>query len=771
VETLSITVRYRPVRIGFCVRKDDFAAVRHAWRLSNSFWGGRYNPVLIVDYPDLARRLVNTFRVDMLWAASDDATTKAFVESFSYLPNPFSFHTALFESRSNGEREPLLLDLHHPIHSFYEDHIRNNPAPTRSVVIYEWGDDDPLSDVFVISPGMVASPEIAGTDYLKTVEHALKALRIVLDDHAPFPVGTDNQCTLSALGRLHIKRHHSVQNWWDYPGFFYGNAANFDDLVTFWNLRATDNHVVFYDPIHEGRFQGIREKWVEVLRGQPARRHEGGPRVAIWSRTRDESRDLSAFGKGLTICTIDDGTWGGMNLKAPFMYYAEGSALAAVSDRDDRPQISFQLPPKPVADTAGLYSQHMVISVEPGIGLFGNERATLETPYVPELNEFYGREFYFEWDKARVEPESLGIISPVTRDDLTLHALDVQVLIQKLFAVAGLKAEPSSPGLIAKRLITQMGGIDGCRVFKIKGVRDLIGAFKPEKAFTRSTATQIIRAHDAATGTIGFAAYENLFIERRPLGQKLKPDTVFAFLLKKRMFQAGLEFVCPNCQLAFWVSLDHVRTDTVCEYCGGQFNVTPYLRDRDWRYRRSGLLGRDDNQEGAVPVVLTIQQLHRGLFTRDVLYTTATKVTSGGTQIRDCETDFVMVVPRNREGRVEIVIGECKSRKPIEDHDVENLTKVAEAFPRDRFDVFVVLSKLTPFSDAEIESAKKLNSRYRKRAILLTDRELEPYFIYERTAQEFEIAKSASSFEDMARVTHEIYFSEQSPRKGRPPDA
>lgn len=768
METLSVTVRYRPIRVGFCVRKDDFAAVRDAWRLSNSFWGGGYNPILIVDNPDLARRLVDTFRVDMLWAASDDATTKAFVESFSHLPNPFNSDTSLFESRDNGDREPLLLDLLHPIRSFYEDHIRNNPAPSLSVVIYEWTDDDPLGDVFLISPGMVISPAVAGIDYLKTIERALNAPHVVLDKHDPFPVGADNQYSLSALGRLQMKRHYSVQNWWDYPGFFYGNAGDFDDLVTFWNLRATDNHVVFYDPSHEGRFQGIREKWLEVLRAQPARRHEDEPRVAIWSRSRDESRDLSIFGKGLSVCTIDDGIWGGMNLKAPFMYYSEGSALAAVSDRDDHPRISFQLPPKPIVDAQGLYSQHMVISVEPGIGLFGNERATLKTPYVPELNEFYGREFYFEWDKARVEPESLGIISSVTRDDLTLHALDVQVLIQKLFAVAGLKAEPSNPGLIAKRLITQMGGIDGCRVFKIKGVRDLIEAYKPEKPFTRSAAIQLIRAHDEATGTTGFAAHENLSIERRLPGQKLNPDAVFAFLLKKRMFQAGLEFACPNCQLEFWVLLDHVRTDTVCEYCGNQFNVTPYLRDRDWRYRRSGLLGRDDNQEGAIPVVLTIQQLYRGFFTRDVLYTTATSVTSGPTQIRDCESDFVMVVPRNREGRVEVVIGECKRRKPIEDDDVEKLMKVAEAFPRNRFDVFVVLAKLMPFSVAEIESARRLNSGYHKRAILLTHRELEPYFIYERTAQEFEIRKTATSLEDMARVTHEIYFSEQPPRKNLP---
>ena len=42
--------------------------------------------------------------------------------------------------------------------------------------------------------------------------------------------------------------------------------------------------------------------------------------------------------------------------------------------------------------------------------------------------------------------------------------------------------------------------------------------------------------------------------------------------------------------------------------------------------------------------------------------------------------------------------------------------------------------------------------------ILLSDRELEPYFVYERTEKEFDIRASAISFEDLARATDSIYF-------------
>ena len=42
--------------------------------------------------------------------------------------------------------------------------------------------------------------------------------------------------------------------------------------------------------------------------------------------------------------------------------------------------------------------------------------------------------------------------------------------------------------------------------------------------------------------------------------------------------------------------------------------------------------------------------------------------------------------------------------------------------------------------------------------ILLSNRELEPYFVYEWAAKEFEIDSTAISFEDLAKTTHELYF-------------
>jgi len=757
METISVTVRYRPIRIGWCVRKNDLAALRESWRLSSTMWGGIYNPIIPVDDVDYARALVELFRVDFLWPASNDAAVKSFIEAFPYLPNPL-FHDQLFVPHGNGTQSAAILDIYHPIRRFYDEHFKNNPNPELKVVVYDWAQEDPLSDIWLSTFGAVPSKDVTGTDYLALLEKYLAAERIAIGPEDPWPVGSKDRWSLSGLGRSGIQRHYSVTNHWGHPGFYFGSSGDFEDLVNYWNLRATDTHVIFFDPLHADRFDGIRVEWLEVLRARPKGRFESDNTIAIWSKDRDEQRDLSAFGEGLRICTIDAGVWNGLNVKAPYMYFSEGSSLATVGVGTGQPRVSFQLPPKPFFEDTWNHDQQLVISVDPGIGLFGNERATLVTPYIPELNEFYGRNFYFEWDKARVEPDGLGIIAQASRSDFSLNAIDVSQLVEKIFGVAGIVATPSKPGLIAARLIQQMGGLQKCRPFKIGGVRDLIEKFGPDKPFTHSGAVQTIRAVDS-NGSVGFTQYEDMFIEERPLRSKLTPDAVLSYLMKKDVFRAGLEFDCPSCRLQFWTSLDDISTETTCEYCGHRFNITPYLRHRgDWRFRRSGLFGRNDNQEGAIPVVLTLQQLDTLCNSREMLYTTAMELNPGATEIQKCETDFVAIVQKPRDGRIQIAIGECKTRKPITEDDITKLKSVTTAFPSGRFDVFVILAKLTQFTQEEIKYAAMLNDEYHRRAILLTARELEPYHLYERTAKEFNIDRIAVSFEDMANITHQIYF-------------
>src|SRR5258708_2646357 len=258
-------------------------------------------------------------------------------------------------------------------------------------------------------------------------------------------------------------------------------------------------------------------------------------------------------------------------------------------------------------------------------------------------------------DELRVQQDGFGIIDGVGSPDVSFFSLRNSHVIAEFFKFFGIRAEPSVPGRIAKRIIQQMGGFQGCRPFKFPGVRELIEKYGPLASFTRGVATSTI-------GQISATAQPNLprlYVE----GGLLTTTNTFDYLLDRRIFRAGLELLCPNCNLEFWLALEPLAHDVTCEYCGEKFDLARQLKDRDWRFRRSGLFGKENHQEGALPVALTLQQLDtnlsRGLGFR--LLATSFNLFPSGAKISQCETDLV-ALRQDYDGKIELAIGECKAR-------------------------------------------------------------------------------------------------------------
>lgn len=757
MNTLSINVRYRPLRIGWCVLDGDLAAIRKAMRMSFAFWGGMYNPIIPVDRSPLAEHLVKAFRIDVLWPVTRDAKVTDFINNYKHLPSPF-FHEELFLKYDGINMEAQVLDILHPIQRMYDEHFKNNQSPEGQIELYRWRDDDNLADVFLATYGGVPSPSQTGTDYVGHIEKSLRPTIIEISDQLIVPVPSKKAATLSTFSTAYIGRHYSVQNHWEYPGFYIGSARNSADLVNFWNLRAADIWVMFFDPEFGERLSHRRDARLEQLRARPPNRHEQPERIAIWSGGELSQQEAAAFGEGLTLVTMRDGLWNGLNIRPPVMYFSQEGALASVDNSDQRrPTISFLLPKKPVSEGHGIARQHLVVSIDTGIGLYDNDVATLHAPFLPFLNEYYGRECFFDWNMARTEPENLSRIIDTSTDSITLRSLNVFDLIKSIFSHYGIVVKPSKPGLIADRLIRQMGGLAGCRVFKIAGVRRLIEEHNPSQSFTRGHATRTILGEGSDRP---MSLYRDLYIEPRPGRPELTTDAAFSYLLRSGIFRAGLRFECPNCQLEFWISIDDVRSSTICEYCGGVFNVTPLLKDRDWAYRRSGLFGRDDHQEGAIPVVLLLQQLNTVLH-REGIYTTAALLESTQKKFSACETDFIFMNSRRGMSNIEVAVGECKTAGEITDDDVQKMESTISQLPRDIFDPYIVFAKLTKFNAEEIERLRSLYERSDRRVIMLTSDELEPYYPYDRRRTE-PSRYLATSLNDMARHTWTIFLEKDS---------
>src|SRR5260221_2053045 len=187
METVAVRVFYRPVRVGWCLLTGDHQGLREAWRISHALWGGRFNPIIPVDQPNLADRLVKAFRVDVLWPVSKGEQMERFISERKHLPNPF-YHEELFAKDGDGEGRPLLLDLRHPIRRFHTEYIERSSTPKFKVIDFEWPADDALSDIFLAVLGDVPAVATTGIDYKENLRTFLGPEKETLNLDADLPV-------------------------------------------------------------------------------------------------------------------------------------------------------------------------------------------------------------------------------------------------------------------------------------------------------------------------------------------------------------------------------------------------------------------------------------------------------------------------------------------------------------------------------------------------------------------------------------------------------
>lgn len=759
MNTLHVGISYRPLRIAWAVMHGDFDGLRRAMRASFALWGGRFNPIIVADRPDEADALVSLFRADFVVGAGASDEVDKFGERYPHLLQPY-FSKSVFEKPEGGYRPYAnVLDVQNALVAL-RGRSEWKAVLDEGFCVYDWKLTDPLADVLLAQLGAYPDPSDVGTDYRRAVlemtgGHAYGVGELLGEDLLAY-------AGPSFLSRIMLEPDFDVpSNTWDQPGFFVGSATDFDDLVTFWNLRASDVTLWFVDPDHIARF-GIIKPWETRTRDRLAGRpHEWGRSLGIWSnREKVEPATLGLQNDSqISHFRVSSATWNRLNLIPPRMSFRSVASLGVVGTEKSPPQVSFSYVDKPFSADSRFHSQHLVASLS-FIGSV-DERHTLRPPYVPELNEFYAREMVFDYSGLRSEPSGVGRVIHVTDASGILRALPTPLLYERLFGLAGFAAEPSEAGLIARQLIARLGGLQGARVLKIPGARRLFRAHGLNSSFERSEALRLIGSTDPDRPSAKFSDHADLYVEARRSGEKLTPQSVFEYLADKGLVRSGIDLRCPNCRLASWYSLDELGENVSCSLCGDQFGTGRILASRGaLKFRRSGVLGLEKNSLGAIPVALTLQQLDTsldrtfepGLYSESLLLRSSPSA-------NPIEVDLAWTVVRAYPRRTALVLGECKDGRAIQPAEVEKLVKIAVALPRHRFKPFILLAQLSPFEGSLVEAAKKANAAVSyQRVIMLGADELEPYHVYDRADQEtLGHGKYASSPEDLARATAVLY--------------
>ena len=783
MDSIRVDIGYRPLRIGWAICAEDIAAFRTAVRTSYALWGGRFNPIIVVDRQDEAESLVDLFRVDVILPIGESSAVQSLPKRFPYLIKPF-FYDSVFIDDGMGGGLSQVLDVLNAM-----THLHRTPEweamEARGALLYSWEPDDPLANVFLMQLGDYPSPNDIHIDYKAHLRGAAQATALKIDPTSDLPSDIFERPSIAFLSRIGLERHYSVRPGWDHPGFYSGNCGNLDDLVCFWNLRAADIPLLFVDPNHFGRYGEAIASWDKAMQPLVAQqRFEHDRHLAVWARVADEQNTAEYLneitrpfgGRAQIVCRVSEDSWNGHNVRPPTMHLGNVSTLGVIGTEFGRRKVSFALDDKPFSGDPYFHTQRLVASVSFTSGLYGDEQHTLHPPFIPELNEFYARTMHFQYDKLRSEPKRIGLIIDACDSSSFVYPLPVGDLFERVLHLAGFSAKLSAGGLITRQLIAQLGGVDGARAFKIPGVRRLLKTYGPTAPFSKKPALQLIGSPDPDNPGASFKDYEDLYIESRLPGTKLTPQAVFAYLVEKGLFRIGAELTCPNCRLPSWTALDVLKQRLTCELCGREFDATRQLVDGDWAYRRSGVLGTERNAQGAVPVVLTLQQFDFNLMMSTMnggVYSPSLELEpKKGLDLPRCEIDFAWLIPQPYPDRTIAIVAECKDRggsreqgknvATINADDVEHLRRVADALPPKRFEVFVVLVKLRPFTAEEIALAKTLNHRYGHHVILLTTKELEPLHFDDRADPEvLKRIGYAHGVRKLAAATAEVYFKDR----------
>ncbi|WP_257828996.1 hypothetical protein [Burkholderia glumae] len=238
----------------------------------------------------------------------------------------------------------------------------------------------------------------------------------------------------------------------------------------------------------------------------------------------------------------------------------------------------------------------------------------------------------------------------------------------------GWKAELSPPGILVQQIYKRLDGHPA--LFANKQLLSLIehmngGAVS--KNGTPSKDYHITSEREMAVGEV-----------KRRLSEQYGKSTLYDAVLERGVFKLGLKTKCPNCQRNTWFSLPTIREVLECPKCLNSFSAIGNIdqASSNWFYRTTGPFSVPNYADGAFTVLLTLDALGNRVVGN--LRTTAVpSFTAKSSNKRDLEADFAMFWKEMSFGEeVEgLLFGECKTYGPFEAKDFDRMRYLAKMFP------------------------------------------------------------------------------------------
>src|SRR6185436_4157617 len=438
MNSLSIGIRYRPARIGWCVESENLEHLRAALQMTCTLAGGRFNPIVPVDAGELAESLIDRFHVDLLFPVGESELTAAFVKAHEYLPWP-NGESRLFHDEWHG-RPPYAVyaDIQLPIARALGRTAGGDQA--QQSALFRWDATDPLSDVLLASLGCYPAPSSSMPNYEAVVAQDLRAEAIPIRGEDPLPelaIQVLTPVRLASMVALESERRGGR------PGLYVGSASDATDLIDFWNLRAAGLRLIFVDPEYRQRTSAWINGLLRHVESLPSDVWGETGRVDIWSRQNPDRAPEWDFGERRTLHRVSADVWNGLNLQPATPYWTDETVLVTQDDSHGRSTLTFALPKFPHGNPDTLSRQMFVASMSGHDHLASDRNETFFPPHIPELNRAYGREICFQYSKARSEPATgrggaLAVFVEGHRTTMSLRAMNALEIGAAMFEEFGI---------------------------------------------------------------------------------------------------------------------------------------------------------------------------------------------------------------------------------------------------------------------------------------------------------------------------------------------
>lgn len=735
MESIHVQEKLRPRRFAFMVEEGDFSAVLMSVSLNTGHWGGMYNPLVPITPRDKCLGLLQAFDpddlVDLTGGGLDPDLREKYKRRIVHRgrlvePDPRTGERCL---RFGFDMLPILHFLHEKEVKFLSD-------PTHAALISTDASEGWLEYLAFVFGSFQWLPE-SSVDFQAAFLRALKAQEVRFDPAHPADQGIELifpiQMTVYGLrllgGGLAGFSSHIV---------YIGDHRSWLDLVDFWNIRATGRTILFvplacfhaYEPL----IRAVAEAGHYPINSHLANETDlvRGPSVS------EEAFRAVCESIGPLDMPAVRRRHRGPRYGNPSAHYVGDIHVAEIeAQTSEEISVLSESQMTPVKLISPTYLEDELVGTSEyrwtvELTMLGGEQSNdflFAFPAEPAVEEVVRGAFITSWGEVRIGRQGVVIPQEEVRPTLFLHPVRTVDVFHALFQQAGFQAEPSLPGRYAEQIIRKMGHLHyDCRVFKLRGVRDVLERLSNGSVLTKGNMQQIVTATtpDAYGQNWRPDLYDGLVIERNQRGM-VNFTNIFNVLLEKKVIRPGFTFTCQNCFASGWYHVSEFGEEFTCRFCFSRQRVN-FGSMRDWQYKADGLFQIPHSASGSLAVIISLWRfaglhfLDRGRYLTSVLL----RETKG---TREYEVDYAYLLVGAFDTSYQLVLGQVKGYCDFAEDELTRMAELSDRFVQKPYLAFSTLKEA--FSPPEKDFLTRLINNGHK-VIALIRLELDPYNLYDR---------------------------------------